>query len=43
MVVLSISKSLNRVEQIHIVWPSIVPTLGFHCSRDWLCGFCVFG
>ena len=33
LAVISVSKSLNRVEEIPIV------TRGFHCSRDWLCDF----
>ena len=40
MALLSVSKSLNRVEKILIVWPLTVPTLRFHCSRDVLCDFC---
>ena len=43
MAMLSVSKSLNRVEKIPIVWPSTVSTLGFYCSGDWLCDFCVVG
>ena len=44
MAMLSVLKSLNRVEKIPIVWPLTVPSLGFHCSRDMLCDFfCVVG
>ena len=43
MVVLSVSKSLNRVKKSLLVWPWTVPSLGFHCSRDLLCDFCVVG
>ena len=43
MVMLLVSKSLNRVKKIPIVWPWTVPTLGFHCSRDMLCDFFVVG
>ena len=43
MVVFSVSKPLNRVKKSLLVWPCIVPTRGFHCSRDWLCDFCVVG
>ena len=43
MAMLSVSKSLNRVEEIPIVWPRTVSSLGFHCSHDMLCDFCVVG
>ena len=36
LAVISISKHLNRVEKILIVWQSTVPTRGFHCSRDFV-------
>ena len=42
MAVLSVSKSLNQVEKILIVWLWIVSTQGFHCSRDVLCDFVWF-
>ena len=41
MTVFSVSKSLNRVKKIPIVWLLTVPSLGFHCSRDMLCDFSV--
>ena len=41
LVVFSVSKYLNRVRK-SLVWPRTVPTLGFHCSRELLCDFCVF-
>ena len=43
MAVFSVSKSLNRVKKIPIVWSCIVSCLGFNCSRDMLCDFCVVG
>ena len=36
LAVISVSKHLNRVEKIPIVWPLTVPTQGFHCSRDFV-------
>ena len=42
MAVLSVSKSLNRVEKILIVWSCTVPTRGFHCSCDVSCDFVWF-
>ena len=43
MAVLSVSKSLNRVKKSLLVWPTTMPTRGFHCSHELLCDFCVVG
>ena len=42
LAVISVSKHLNRLEKIPIMWPGTVPTRRFHCSRELLCDFCVF-
>ena len=41
MAVFLVSKYLNRVKKIPIVWSGTVPNLGFYCSRELCVNFCV--